>query len=105
MKMNIVDTPEPPYYSVTTTALFTKNMSGYVKTAMSLTALAKNTEGFLGMETSLQQDCGIAISYWESLESIKTWKFSEDHLKAKEQAKKHWFSAYITRIAKVERVY
>jgi len=103
--MSIVDTHEPPYYSVTTTALFTENMSGYVKTAMSLMEIAKKTEGFLGMETSLQQDCGIAISYWESLEAIKAWKFSEVHVKAKEQAKKQWFSAYITRIAKVERVY
>ena len=103
--MSIADTPEPPYYSVTTTARFSKNTSGYEDAAMSLIRLAKNTEGFLGLETSLQQDCGIAVSYWKSLDAIKAWKFSEAHLKVKEQAKNQWFSAYITRIAKVERVY
>ncbi len=103
--MHIIDTPEPPYYSVTTTAQFTDNMEAYVETATSLLEQAKKIEGFLGLESSLQRDGGIAISYWKTLDAIKAWKFSEAHLKAKVQAKDQWFSAYITRIAKVERAY
>lgn len=103
--MSIVDTPEPPYYSVTTTAVFSGDMDGYFETALQLLELAKEVDGFIGLETSLQADCGIAISYWRSLDAIKKWSVEEAHLQAKAKAKKRWFSAYITRIAKVERAY
>jgi len=103
--MRIANTPAPLYYSVTTTAIFNDDIVDYQETGLALFELAEGIEGFLGLETCLQKNCGIAVSYWNSLDAIKAWKFNEAHVIAKQTAKKQWFSSYVTRIAKVDWVY
>ena len=103
--MSIAKTPSPPYYSVTTTVVFTPNTEGYVSQALELIDIAEGTEGFLGIESCLQPDSGIAISYWRSLEDIQRWKNHSLHKKAKALGKTKWFKRYFTRIALVERDY
>ena len=66
--------------------------------------LAALQPGYLGHE-SARDTLGITISYWESLESIQQWKVQSDHLLAQKFGREKWYSAYSTRIAKVERDY
>ncbi len=66
--------------------------------------LAKEQEGFLGME-SARDGIGITVSYWRDLECIRKWKQHEEHLVAQTKGRSTWYSAYRIRIAKVEREY
>lgn len=72
--------------------------------AVTMENLAKLQPGYLGYE-SAQEDIGITISYWESLDSIKNWKANLDHLMAQKLGKEKWYSWYKVRICIVEREY
>jgi heme-degrading monooxygenase HmoA len=93
-----------PYYAVIFTSKLTKNNEGYSKMAQKMEDLAKKQNGFLGIE-SVREDVGITVSYWESLEAIKTWKQNSEHLIAQQKGREQWYSWYNTRICKVEREY
>ncbi|WP_445492657.1 antibiotic biosynthesis monooxygenase family protein [Niallia sp. 03133] len=105
--MLFAKTPNPPYYAVIFTSQRTeKDDEGYGKVANLMDELASKQPGFLGVESSRDQDgIGITVSYWNSLESIKLWKDNMPHQKAQEKGKSDWYSKYITRICKVERDY
>jgi len=72
--------------------------------AQKMEDLAKKQNGFLGIE-SVREDVGITVSYWESLEAIKTWKQNSEHLIAQQKGREQWYSWYNTKICKVEREY
>jgi len=93
-----------PYYAVIFTSKLTKNNEGYSEMAQKMEDLAKKQNGFLGIE-SVREDVGITVSYWESLEAIKTWKQNSEHLIAQQKGREQWYSWYNTRICKVEREY
>jgi heme-degrading monooxygenase HmoA len=93
-----------PYYAVIFTSKLTKNDEGYSEMAQKMEDLAKKQNGFLGIE-SVREDVGITVSYWESLEAIKTWKQNSEHLIAQQKGREQWYSWYNTRICKVEREY
>lgn len=103
--VSIAQTPEPPYYSVTTTATLVDDTSEYVATAMAIVGDADEIDGFFGVEATIQGNLGIAISYWSSLEAINEWRHSAAHLAAKERGKNEWFTSYLTRVARVEHAY
>ncbi|MEM9681425.1 MAG: antibiotic biosynthesis monooxygenase, partial [Bacteroidota bacterium] len=52
-----------PYYAVIFTSTQTKHLEGYAEMAQQMEDLAKQQEGFLGMDTAKSQ-VGITISYW-----------------------------------------
>ncbi len=93
-----------PYYAVIFTSKLTKNNEGYSEMAQKMEDLAKKQNGFLGIE-SVREDVGITVSYWESLEAIKTWKQNSEHLIAQQKGREQWYGWYNTRICKVEREY
>jgi len=93
-----------PYYAVIFTSLFSKKVKGYTEMSNKMEKLAKQQDGFLGMN-SARNDIGITISYWDSLEAIKNWKQQSDHLIAQEKGKSDWYSWYNVKICKVEREY
>ena len=105
--MSFANTPKPPYYAVIFTSKRTEiDDKGYGQLANLMVELASKQPGFLGVESSRDQDgVGITVSYWENLESIKSWKENMPHQKAQEKGKSDWYSKYITRISKVERDY
>jgi heme-degrading monooxygenase HmoA len=100
----IANTPKPPYYAVIFTSERTAVDEGYADTAMRMVELAQQQPGYLGFE-SARDGLGITISYWESLEAIRNWKQNTEHLLAQKNGKEKWYSAYKTRISKVERDY
>ena len=93
-----------PYYAVIFTSTLTSNIKGYNEMSINMEALSKKQDGFLGID-SAREDVGITVSYWESLEAIKTWKQNSEHLFAQQKGKEQWYSWYNTRICKVEHEY
>ena len=100
----IANTPKPPYYTVIFTSIRTEGNNGYSEMADKMVEIAKQQDGFLGVE-SVSDEIGITVSYWRDLESIKKWKENTDHSVAREKGRKDWYQAFKTRIAKVERDY
>lgn len=100
----IANTPSPPYYAVIFTSLRTEVEDGYADMAHRMSELAAQQPGYLGAE-SARDGIGITVSYWENLESIKHWKRQAEHLVAQQKGRETWYSAYKTRICKVEREY
>lgn len=100
----IAHTPPVPYYAVIFTSLRTGAGEGYALMSSRMLELAAKQPGYLGVE-SAREEVGITVSYWESLEAIRNWKANAEHLLAQAHGRNGWYSAYTTRIAKVERDY
>ncbi|HLN72766.1 MAG TPA: antibiotic biosynthesis monooxygenase [Prolixibacteraceae bacterium] len=100
----IAGTPKPPYYAVIFSSIRTEGDHGYGEMADKMMELAKQQDGFLGVE-SARNDIGITVSYWRDLQSIKKWKEHSEHKIARENGRKIWYEAFKTRIAKVESDY
>ena len=100
----IARTPQPPYYAVIFTSIRTGADNGYEAMAQRMVELAAGQPGFLGVE-SAREEVGITVSYWASVEAIAAWKRHAEHQIAQERGKQDWYSAYKTRICKVEREY
>ncbi len=100
----ISQTPPPPYYAVIFSSMRTAIEEGYEAMAEEMVRLAELQPGYLGHE-SVRDGLGITVSYWESLEAIKSWKANTDHLVAQKFGREKWYAAYKTRIALVERDY
>ncbi len=103
-KQMIAATPKPPYYAVIFTSLRTDGDAGYDAMAVRMVELAAQQPGFLGVE-SAREGLGITVSYWESAAAIAAWKRNAEHLVAQERGREHWYSAYRTRVCRVEREY
>ena len=102
--MELVQTPEPPYYSVIFSSIKANDDPAYQELAIKMDDLVRKQPGFLGMDSARDQ-LGITISYWESLEAIKQWKMNADHMEAQLKGKSEWYKSFSVRIAKVEREY
>ncbi|MFV0573523.1 MAG: antibiotic biosynthesis monooxygenase family protein [Xanthomarina gelatinilytica] len=100
----IAKTPKPPYYAVIFSSNRTKEDNGYSEMADKMIKLAKEQDGFLGVE-SARNELGIIVSYWRDLNAIKKWKENTDHSIAREKGRNEWYKSFKTRIAKVERDY
>jgi len=100
----IANTPPPPYYAVIFSSVRTEDEIGYADMADKMVELAKEQDGFLGIE-SARNELGITVSYWRDLESIRKWKANADHKIAQSKGRSDWYSSYKTRIALVERDY
>lgn len=104
MKEIIAETPKPPYYAVIFSSIRTEGDHGYEAMAEKMMDLAKQQDGFLGVE-SARNEIGITVSYWRDLESIKKWKEHPAHTIARENGRKIWYETFKTKIAKVESDY
>ena len=100
----IAETPSPPYYAVIFTSERTAVDDGYGAMNDKLIELIKKHPGYLGHE-SAREGTGITAAYFDSLESIKSWKMEADHKLAQQYGREKWYTAYKVRICKVERDY
>jgi heme-degrading monooxygenase HmoA len=100
----IAKTPTPPYYAVIFTSLRTEGDDGYDAMSERMLKFVARQPGYLGVE-SAREGVGITVSYWRVLESIRLWKAQAEHLQAQALGHQKWYSAFKTRIAKVERDY
>ncbi len=95
---------EKPYYAVIFTSTKSAETAGYDEMAQLMVDLAKQQNGFLGVE-SARNEIGITVSYWQDLQSIRDWKQNIDHQRAQQFGIQKWYSNYKVRIALVEREY
>ena len=72
------NTPQPPYYA----AIFSSKHTG-----------------------AHEDDLSIAVSYWESDESIRAFKELAEHLVIQKRGRETYYKSYKVRVAKVERDY
>jgi heme-degrading monooxygenase HmoA len=100
----IADTPKPPYYAVIFTSIRTDEDNNYADMAAHMVELAKQQDGFLGVE-SARNDIGITVSYWSDLNAIKKWKENAEHKMARENGRSVWYQSFKTRISRVESDY
>jgi len=99
----IANTPKPPYFAVIFTSIRTDGDNGYAEAAKHILETARQQPGFLGYEAA-RQDIGVSVSYWESLEAIRTWKDHPEHRKVQER-EAVWYGDSRIRVSKVERDY
>ena len=97
-------TTKSDYYAVIFTSTRTEGDNGYNKMSELMETLAKNQEGFIGLD-SVRDKVGITVSYWDSLKAINDWKENLQHQIAQKIGKETWYSEYHVRICKVEREY
>jgi heme-degrading monooxygenase HmoA len=100
----IAHTPETPYYAVIFTSVRTEGDNGYAEMADRMVELARQQDGFLGVE-SARNEVGITVSYWRDLESIRKWKTNAEHKIAQQRGRKEWYQWFKVRISMVEREY
>lgn len=98
----IAETFELPYYAVIFTSIRTEGDNGYAEMSQKMEALAKEQEGFLGIE-SAREEIVIPISYWKDLESIRRWYENAEHKLAQAKGYEIWYKSFTTRVCKVER--
>ncbi|TFF06131.1 antibiotic biosynthesis monooxygenase [Pseudomonas sp. BCA14] len=101
----IANTPSPPYYAVIFSSLRTEGDQGYGQAAARMLELAREHPGFLGVESAREDGLGITVSYWSSESAILAWKQQAEHCQVREQGRATWYSAFHTRVCKVERAY
>jgi heme-degrading monooxygenase HmoA/GNAT superfamily N-acetyltransferase len=83
-----------------------KDPEVYEEASQKMLELAKNQNGFIGVESSRDsQGFGITVSYWRSPEDIKAWKSNTEHLEVQRQGRAHWYDSFTTTICRVERKY
>ena len=100
----ITKTPKPPYYAVIFSSTRTDGDNGYSEMVDKMVKLAKQQNGFLGIE-SVREELGITVSYWTDLNAIKNWKENVEHSIAREKGRNLWYENFKVRIAKVEQDY
>jgi heme-degrading monooxygenase HmoA len=101
----IAPTPNPPDYAVIFSSQRTEGDQGYGQAASRMLELAREQPGFLGVESAREDALGITVSYWESEAAILAWKQQAEHRAVREQGRAAWYSAFQTRVCKVERDY
>ena len=98
--------PPAPYYAVIFSSTLA-DATGYESMASRMLDLAKEQDGFLGVESAARtsKGFGITVSYWRDLESIRKWKNVSEHAAAQRMGRDAFYRSYRLRIAKVEREY
>ena len=99
--------PPAPYYAVIFSSTLADDAEGYSTMAERMVALAREQDGFLGMESASRtsEGFGITVSYWRDLESIRRWKAQSEHAAAQKMGREAFYQNYRLRIARVEREY
>ena len=97
--------PEPPYYMVTFSSQLASTET-YGPVADQMEALARQQQGFLGIESARSDDgFGITVCYWRDLKAIEMWKQQVDHAVVQRRGRKEWYDTYHVTVARVERAY
>ena len=96
--------PPAPYYAVIFSSTLADDAEGYSTMADRMVALAKEQDGFLGVESAARTSdgFGITVSYWRDLESIGRWKAQSEHAAAQKMGRDAFYRSYRLRVARVE---
>jgi heme-degrading monooxygenase HmoA len=97
------------YYAViATTTLLPMSLAvqkRYAAMAERMLELARLQDGFLGREHARDDQLGVSVSYWRTLEAIEAWRTDTRHMAVKEMGRKEFYRSCKIRICRVEREY
>ena len=97
---------EEGYYAVIFTAKRKIIVPGYEEMGRKMHELSQAHTGYIGIEATGDADGNeITVSYWKSLEAIKTWKANSEHILAQKAGRSSWYENYHIRICRVVREY
>lgn len=99
------NTPQPPYYAAIFSSTHTGAHEGYAEDTETILELAREHPGFLGIEAAGDDDLSIAVSYWDSDETIGAFKELAEHLIIQKRGRETYYKSYKMRVARVERDY
>jgi heme-degrading monooxygenase HmoA len=95
-----------PYFAVIFSSQRSAVERGYAEAAERMLELAAAQPGYLGVESARGVDgFGITVSYWASIEAIRSWKAVAEHREAQRSGRSEWYRHYRVRIVRVEREY
>jgi heme-degrading monooxygenase HmoA len=79
----------------------------YQEHAEKMERLVKEINGYLGHHSHRDPNTreGLTISYFDSLDSIRTWREHPEHLKTQELGRKYFYESYDVKVVRVEREY
>lgn len=93
-------------YAVIFTSTRTEGDNGYAAAAQRMAELASQQPGFLDVESVRGADgVGITVSYWQSEAAILAWRDNPEHRLIQARGRSEWYSAFHTRVCRVEREY
>ena len=77
------------------------DLEGYAEMDETTLRLASSVPGYLGYESTGDENRRIFISYWESMKAIEDWKANQTHRHAKSKAKQ-WYQSYHSMVTRIE---
>ena len=93
-------------YAVIFTSTRTEGDNGYAEASERMMELVGQQPGFLGIDSIRGADgVGITVSYWESEAAVLAWRQHPEHRVIQARGRSIWYSAFQTRVCKVEREY
>ena len=81
------------------------NEEGHEKMLAELYGRVREIEDFLGLESASSSPFKLAVAYFDSLESINTWRRNSEHIAAKNKARSTWLEDWQIRICRIEDIY
>lgn len=106
-ELRLLRTPEPPYYAVISTNIHHGNdIDIYNNQLKKVLEIANQLDGYLGMEVAKEVLDNntlytVATLYFQTLESIESWRKHPKHVAAKKGAKQRWFLEHNIRVCQV----
>ena len=92
-------------YAVIFKATFNQLDDAYTRYARQLRELAMSKYGCTDFTSVCEGNQEITLSYWNSLNDIKTWKNDAVHQQAQALGKRKWYSHYQVEIVEILREY
>lgn len=92
-------------YAVIFTAEIRELDEDYQAMAARMRELAQSKYGCVGFTALTQGNTEVALSYWETLDQIRSWKQDPEHLIAQDLGRKKWYSSYHVQVVQVIREY
>ena len=109
--LELLRTPEPPYYAaITNNIQLIEEVDSYDKAMQKMLDLVKTFPGFLGSETASEKlpdgrFLKVGVTYWKTLEALDAWRKHSAHKKVKSRAKSLWYAEHNTRVCQVLEQY
>jgi len=96
--------PDPPY----TVSIFASRLrpgaEGYPELAARMVELARQQEGFLGMESARDATgFGITVSYWRDEECVARWRAVAEHAEAQRRGRRELYERFEMKLGTVAR--
>lgn len=94
-----------PYVAVIFASRRSADLDGYAEMLAQMNELVAQQPGYLGVESVVDGQRAITISYWRDEESSLNWRAVADHIAAQRIGRERWYDEYELQVATVTRVH